>query len=74
MSNKLFIELNDEQQEIVSGGIRLGSFDTDTFYSLDTLKVGGYSASGPNGSVAYGYASGVDIDTSGHTSINDFIN
>jgi hypothetical protein len=73
MSNELFVELNDEQQEIVSGGISLGSFETNTDYSLDTLNVGQYSASGPNGSVAYGYASAIDLDTSGSTEIKNFV-
>jgi hypothetical protein len=73
MSNELFVELNDEQQEIVSGGISLGSFETNTDYSLDTLNVGQFSSSGPGGSWSYGYASAIDLDTSGSTEIKNFV-
>jgi hypothetical protein len=65
MSNELFVELSDEQQEVVAGGdatLFLGNF---AYYDLQA--VGGYSgaAAGPGGAggTSGGYA--MDLTTIG---------
>jgi hypothetical protein len=62
MSNELFVELNDEQQELVSGGI---SFDEDvkSRYSLDTLKTASFVNNGPGGNTSVTLMDALDIDS-----------
>jgi hypothetical protein len=62
MSNELFIELNDEQQELVSGGI---SFDEEvkSLYSLDALKTASLVTNGPGGNNSVTAMDSLDIDS-----------
>ncbi len=49
MSNELFVELNDEQQEIIAGGASLNSLSI-TAFEQSTVLGGTASMSGPGGS------------------------
>ena len=49
MSNELFVELNDEQQEIIAGGASLDSLSI-TAFQQQTVLGGTASMSGPGGS------------------------
>jgi hypothetical protein len=69
MSNELFVELSDEQQEVVAGGASLDQFLTQTTYSFDQLAFGGTSASGIGGSIAGGMGGATSTDTTGLTQI-----
>jgi hypothetical protein len=51
MSNELFVELNDEQQELVSGGISFNDF-TDSAFSQELFKNVVVVKNGPDGSLA----------------------
>jgi hypothetical protein len=63
MSNELFVELNDEQQELVSGGI---SFDEDitSDYSVDFMKTDSLVVNGPGGSASVTKTYDLDLDSS----------
>ncbi len=65
-NENLFIELNDSQQEIVSGGGQLLDFDEDvlTSYQASLTKYGSMQSSGPNGSTNAQYLTNAYIDTS----------
>jgi hypothetical protein len=69
MSNELFVELSDEQQEVVAGGASLDQFSTGTNYSFDNIVFGGGSTSGMGGSTTVGAGSVTAVDTSGFTTI-----
>jgi hypothetical protein len=62
MSNELFAELNDEQQELVSGGI---SFEEEvkSRYDLDTLKTASLVTNGPVGNASVTLMDALDIDS-----------
>jgi hypothetical protein len=62
MSNELFAELNDEQQELVSGGI---SFEEEvkSRYDLDTLKTASLVTNGPVGNASVTLTDALDIDS-----------
>jgi hypothetical protein len=62
MSNELFAELNDEQQELVSGGI---SFEEEvkSRYDLDTLKTASLVTNGPVGNTSVTLMDALDIDS-----------
>ncbi len=62
MSNELFAELNDEQQELVSGGI---SFEEEvkSRYDLDTLKTASLVTNGPVGNTSVSFVDALDIDS-----------
>jgi hypothetical protein len=64
MPDKLFIELSDEQQELISGGLYFDCFENvDSSYSLKGLKLGGIAMSGPNGSYSASTFDAVDINS-----------
>ncbi len=50
MSNELFVELNDEQQEIIAGGASLDSLSI-TAFQQETVLGGTASLSNPGGSM-----------------------
>jgi hypothetical protein len=54
MSNELFVELNDEQQEIVTGGASILSLSA-TGFEQEFVYAHTGASSGPNGSVAGSY-------------------
>jgi hypothetical protein len=64
-NQNLFIELNDGQQELVSGGGQLLDFDEDvlTSYKASLTKYGSMQSSGPNGSTNVQYLTNAFIDT-----------
>jgi hypothetical protein len=62
MSNELFVELNDEQQELVSGGISFSDF-TDSDFEQQLLKNKTLVTNGVNGSVAYSESAAAYVDS-----------
>jgi hypothetical protein len=68
MSNELFVELSDEQQEIVAGGTATLALLNTSFFTSDTVLGNSYSASGPGGAVA-GSGGGAQAIKSGSLSI-----
>jgi hypothetical protein len=62
MSNELFVELNDEQQELVSGGISFSDF-TDSDFTQQLLKNKTLVTNGPEGSVAYSESAAAYVDS-----------
>jgi hypothetical protein len=64
MPDKLFIELSDEQQELISGGLYFDFLENvDSSYSLKGLKLGGIAMSGPNGSYSASTFNAIDINS-----------
>ncbi len=64
MPDELFIELSDEQQELISGGLYFDFFENvDSSYSLKGLKFGGIAMSDPNGSYSASTFDSVDINS-----------
>jgi hypothetical protein len=64
MPDELFIELSDEQQELISGGFYFDFFeDVDSSYNLNGLKLGGIAMSGPNGSYSASTFDAIDINS-----------
>ena len=64
MSNELFVELNDEQQEIIAGGASLNSLSI-TAFQQQTVLGGTASISGPGGSATDSRGAAQSIDTFG---------
>jgi hypothetical protein len=64
MSTELFVELNSEQQEVITGGASVINF-SDTYFAQHNVVGQTYSASGPGGSVAYSFGAGQSIKTDG---------
>ncbi len=62
MSNELFVELNDEQQELVSGGIKLDEY-VKSSYDVDTLKTASLVNNGPGGNTSVTLMDSLDIDS-----------
>jgi hypothetical protein len=62
MSNELFVELNDEQQELVSGGVSLTD-NIDSYYDLEKLSTASMVTNGPNGSSVVTATQTLDIDS-----------
>jgi hypothetical protein len=62
MSNELFVELNDEQQELVSGGASLTD-NIDSYYDLEKLSTASIVTNGPNGSSVVTATQTLDIDS-----------
>jgi hypothetical protein len=62
MSNELFVELNDEQQELVSGGISF-SEDVKSLYNLDALKTASLVNNGPGGNNSVTAMDSLDISS-----------
>jgi hypothetical protein len=52
MSNELFVELSDEQQEIVAGGQATLALFNASFFTSDTVLGNSLSASTPGGAIA----------------------
>jgi hypothetical protein len=65
MSNELFVELNDEQQEIVAGGAASLDSASITVFDAQTVLGGTASMSGPGGSVTASQGAAQDITTFG---------
>jgi hypothetical protein len=65
MSNELFVELNDEQQEIVAGGNASLQSLSITAFDQQTVLGGTASASGPGGSFTASNGAAQDITTFG---------
>jgi hypothetical protein len=65
MSNELFVELNDEQQEIVAGGAASLDSASFTLYDAQTVLGGTASMSGPGGSITASQGAAQDITTFG---------
>jgi hypothetical protein len=63
MSNELFVELNDQQQELVSGGISFDEY-VDSDYSLDFMKTDSAVVNGPGGSASLTKTYDLDLDSS----------
>jgi hypothetical protein len=63
MSNELFLELSDAQQELVSGGIRLDE-DVSSDYSIDFMKTDSLVVNGPGGSASVTKTYDLDLDSS----------
>jgi hypothetical protein len=65
MSNELFVELSDEQQEVVAGGDATLFLGNIGIYDLQA--VGGYSVAGagPGGGFGTSAGSAVDLTTIG---------
>jgi hypothetical protein len=66
MSNELFVELSDEQQEIVSGGATfdLGTYSTTAQYQSVVGGVGGASTAGMGGATSGAIVAGGSTNTS----------
>jgi hypothetical protein len=62
MSNELFVELNDEQQELVSGGINLSEY-VDSYYDLSKLANVSKVTNGPGGSSSVSATEALDISS-----------
>jgi hypothetical protein len=69
MSNELFVELSDEQQEIVAGGasFSLGQYLTQSQFQQVVGSVGGASTAGPGGASSGAVISGGATNTSTST-------
>jgi hypothetical protein len=52
MSNELFVELSDDQQEVVAGGQASLALLNASFFTQDTVLGTSLSASGPGGAAA----------------------
>ncbi len=65
MSSELFVELNDEQQEIVAGGAASLLSISNTVFDAQTVLGGTASISGPGGSATASQGAAQDITTSG---------
>ena len=63
MQSEHLVELSEDQQEIVSGGLDLASL-TITNFSQETLVTLGSAQSGPGGSSVTRAIAAEDIDTS----------
>jgi hypothetical protein len=66
MSNEFFVELSDEQQEIVSGGasFNLGQYSTTAQFQQVLGSVGGASMAGPTGAGSGAVVGGGATNTS----------
>jgi hypothetical protein len=64
MSNELFVELNDEQQEIIAGGADLNSLSI-TAFKQQTVLGGTASMSSPGGSVTASQGAAQNTETFG---------
>mgnify|MGYP003483822587 CR=1 FL=1 len=64
MSNELFVELNDEQQEIIAGGASLDSLSI-TAFQQQTVLGGTASISGPGGSATASQGAAQNTETFG---------
>ncbi|BAB76840.1 alr5141 [Nostoc sp. PCC 7120 = FACHB-418] len=63
MSHELFINLSDEQQAFVAGGI---DFQLDaTFYKAQQNVLNGSTSSGPGGSTAASNGTSTEVETAG---------
>jgi hypothetical protein len=63
MESELFMELSEEQQELVAGGV---DFSTSlTNFKAKSIDIESASTSGPEGSTAVGVGDSVKIDTFG---------
>jgi hypothetical protein len=65
MSTELFVELSDEQQEVVAGGdasLFLGNF---AYYDLQAVGGGSGAGAGPGGATGVSWGSAVDLTTIG---------
>ena len=65
MSNELFVELNDEQQEIVAGGAASLLSISETYFDQQTVFGNTVSASGPGGSYTASNGAAQDTTTYG---------
>jgi hypothetical protein len=63
MSNELFVELNDEQQEVVTGGLAALTLLNISAYSVDTVMGNSYSLSTPGGAAATSGGGAQSIDS-----------
>jgi hypothetical protein len=52
MSNELFVELSDEQQEIVAGGTATLALFNASYFASDMVVGNSFSTSGPGGGIA----------------------
>jgi hypothetical protein len=64
MSNELFVELNDEQQEIIAGGASLDSASI-TAFKQQIVAGGTVSSSGPGGSFTASNGAAQNTETFG---------
>jgi hypothetical protein len=66
MSNELFVELSDEQQEIVAGGASfdLSQYSTTAQFQQVVGTVGGASTAGPGGATSGAVLGGGATNTS----------
>jgi hypothetical protein len=73
MSNELFIELSDEQQEIVAGGagFSLGQYLTTAQFQQVTGGVSGVSTAGLTGSTSGAVVTGGATNTSTQTLLSN---
>jgi hypothetical protein len=53
MSNELFVELSDDQQEVVTGGLAALALYNKSYFSQDTVMGNSLSVSGPGGAQAH---------------------
>jgi hypothetical protein len=65
MSNELFVELNDEQQEIVAGGAASLTSLSITAFDQQAVLGGTASLSGPGGSLTASEGAAIDTTTFG---------
>ena len=69
MSNELFVELNDEQQEIIAGGAASLLSISETSFDAQTVFGNTASFSGPNGSMTTSNGAAQDITTTGFSQL-----
>ncbi len=72
MSNELFVEMNDEQQEIVSGGAASLLSTSETSFDAQTVFGSTGSFSGPAGSFTTSNGAAQDITTTGFSELDIF--
>ncbi len=72
MSNEMFVELNDEQQEIISGGEASLLSISETSFDAQTVFGNTASTSGPGGSFTASNGAAQDITTTGFSELDIF--
>ncbi|WP_299488643.1 CTB family bacteriocin [Acaryochloris sp. IP29b_bin.137] len=64
MSDELFIDLSDQQQELVIGGFFTSLYENvESSYFLDKLGVNSFAIAGPNGSYSSTTFDALDIES-----------
>jgi hypothetical protein len=72
MITELFFELNEEQQEVVTGGASLYSL-SDTAFTQKNVYGVTYSTSTPYGSATLSYGEGQKIKTNGYSDLSIYV-